>query len=42
MTLAQLEVIKGLLPGLIQISQGLNLMHFERCCMEDKASLPFS
>lgn len=38
MTPAQLEVIKGLLPGLVQISPGLNSMHFERCCMEDKAS----
>lgn len=38
MTPAQLELIKILLPGLLQISWGLNLMHSVRCCMEDKAS----
>lgn len=38
MTPAQLEVIKSLLPGLLQIPWGLNLMHSVRCCMEDKAS----
>lgn len=38
MTPVQLQVIKGLCPGLVQISRGLNLMHFERSCMEDKAS----
>lgn len=37
MTPAQLKVVKGHLPGLVQLSQGLNLMHLETCCMGDKA-----
>lgn len=38
MTPSQLEVIKGLLSALVQISLRLNLMHFGKCCTEDKAS----
>lgn len=38
MTPAQLEVIKSLLPGLLQVSWGFNLMYSVRCCMENKAS----
>lgn len=39
MTPAQLKVVKGHFPSLVQISQGLNLMHLETCCKGDKAHL---